>query len=805
MASFKGRTRTILLFGAITSLLLSCYMLIKFSNYETNVTNLINGKHKNVITGQLVEAKLKAAGELIDISVSSEEANNAFKEKLKDASEELKKLELDDIQKLTLDLMNSDKNTKFNEDLFVSHRNLKTAVFNLYRNAWNNKWMGVAKTMGLVINDMDNTPYHSASSVSSGIYTKILSLTAYVSTSAVPQDSKLFLLNQLSFLKQRVSQYDEQIKEAQSVKAQRKESLAKIVNQMKQYNEKHSKSFRSFNDEARADYFKAFAAFLCLVMFSGIWFFASSSSLNTSFNAFITNLKKQFNEWVSPTGAFTVQELKKPTDLDQELATLYTDMSTVMSRLYVLRREELLIKRLLNVPFILVNKSKQATYWNSALSILGKVRALEELGATSYQNLLKVTDGKGTLIDPVSRCFLELREINQLGLLKVAQDSIAVFVSCTPVFSQVPSGENAKQREIDYVMVHIRDLREENRRTEREIERQLIWVKQVSESQGDLQSVPKPENLSKPAEIVAKLLFERSVEQKAKNQLLQMQVESLHQSLERELQIKKSVSTRTSELHSGVEGVVSKIQQAIKHNASLSTKAKRFVEYSDDMNEYGRNTYESNTRITEKFTQLKGNLTQLKSDVANIGGLNSRTRKEEENLKAMLKNTLMVNINNSILAGKDDLTPMDVAAFSDYVGQIIRQFERSIQIFEKSIDEVDTITSTLVNQVEAGLKNCSEVLVDEEAIKTVLQRTSKMIKAATKSYQEFFQDINKTIEQSAAVNSEIKNLSTKTEKLVQIGETSLSLQEHMIQAFTALKTSISAKIQTNNKETKRSA
>jgi hypothetical protein len=85
-SSFQRRVVIAVGASLAAGFLVSGYVLNKFWHYEDDVAKMMSGEQKTLLLGHVVEARVKAAEELATASVSSEQANVAFREKLQDVA-----------------------------------------------------------------------------------------------------------------------------------------------------------------------------------------------------------------------------------------------------------------------------------------------------------------------------------------------------------------------------------------------------------------------------------------------------------------------------------------------------------------------------------------------------------------------------------------------------------------------------------------------------------------------------------------------------------------------------------------------
>lgn len=762
-------------------LLTSAFVLQKFRSYEDSASHVLAGDHRSVVQAQLIETRVRAAIELAQLSANSEQSHETFRERvqqiandLRDYSKEHSDKSLEEVKRTLFNL--SAAKAEPTEDIFVHYRNLKTTAFNVYRMAWANKWMSVAHNMGLIINDLDNLPYNGGERAVASVYSKINPLVALITNSALSKEAKLTLFGQLDSIKSLVSRYNDVIARADKIKQARVEELTQAAGVLKRYNESQGKSVMQFGNEARSEVFKAIIAFGFLILFALFWYGVVAHYFSKHILGIGSHISRQLAGWISTGGNATVQGFIAPAKPDVEFEELYTVVDQIIKRVNGLRREDLLVKRLLSVPVVLINSQKQAIFWNSALSILCKVRALEETGPTTYGNLVRFTNAQGKSIDPVEKVFTENREVSQLALMRIGDDGLAVQAVCTPVLGS--------DHKTEYVMVHIRDLREENRRADSEIDRQLECVRlalqQIRESKlpSDL-----PAGMRKPVTECIQMLKDHALELQERSTVLSGQVETMRGRMSREASLKKSVHSRMEQLRDEVRSVVEKLsglQNAmnlvVNRMSEIETRGKILRNEYEQIRRMGGDLYKDLKSIHSKISQSVKKIDDTEE-------ISSRVRANERMIRSILEKSTVLNANNSILGSKRELTPSDVVTITENLTQLMGHFERSYRFIEQSVNEVEESVEDLSGRLRTNLASCQKLALDDQEILKALQQSEYIVQSSSNEMLDFAKDLAGLNHTSANIAVEIKNVEQKIQRLVQIGQASLDLQTQLESGF----------------------
>ncbi|MBI3543586.1 MAG: hypothetical protein HY075_09965 [Deltaproteobacteria bacterium] len=755
----------------------SGYVLSKFRGYEDAASRVMSGDQRTVVQGHLIEARVKAAEELALNSVNSEQANANFREKLIGINDDVRNLSkdhpdkhLDEIKK-QLNALISAKQEPL-EDLFVHYRNLKTSAFNVYRAAWANKWMTIAHNVGLIINDLDNLPYHAGEKAVASVYAKISPLIALITRSPLSQDAKLQLFGHLNTLKAQVAQYNEAAARSDKVKEQRLEDLKALATTLKKYNESQGKSMLQFGNEARTEVFKAMIAFGLFILFAMAWYWFALSTIGAHVRAIADHFTEQFKGWLSPSGNSTASGFTQPEKPDAELLEAYRAIDQTLKRVTALRKEDVLIKRLLNVPVVLVNRNKQAIFWNSALSILGKVRALEELGAVPYANLLRFTSVQGKAVDPIDKAFADNKEVAQLALMRVGDDGLAVQATCTPVLGA--------DHQAEYVMVHIRDLRDENKRAEAELDRQLECVRSAVEfvKAGKVPPDAGP-SLRKPVVDTVLALKSHALALQEQASIMAGQVETMRSRMEREAGLKKTVHGRVEQVSGEIASVRAALAELRAASDSVTVKFGQIeargkllrTEY-DDIRRRGQD-------LARDLKASQGLVSQCIARLAQTEEISTRVRANERMIRGLLEKSTVLNANNSILGSKRELTPSDVVTITENITQLMNQFDRSYRFIEQSVGDVERGLADLTTKLHDNLATVSKLSSDDHDLVRAVQESEKLVVASTGETAEVGREV---VHLKAAANrlaTDIKAVEAKIQRLVQIGQASLALQSQL--------------------------
>lgn len=780
-ASLRGRFSFALFVSIVASAAASGYILHKFRSYEDAASRVMSGDQRSVLQGQLLEARIRGAIEFAQSLPGGEEAAAAMHDRLKAIENELKALSrehphkmLEEAKKQISQLLSAKPESL--EDLFVHYRNLKTTAFNTYRIAWANKWMTVAHNVGLVMNDLDNLPYHAGEKAVAGVSAKTAPLVSIITRSPLAQSDKLLLFGHLGTLKSQVAQYLETSQKGEKIRAGRVEALKRVANAMAKFNESRGKTMMAFSDEARTEVFKAIMAFGCFLLFAMGWYAFAVRRFSKHVGSTAAHLASQFKSWISPGGNLATGGFTRPKNADVEFTEAYQEIDRAMRRIGVLRKEDVLVKRLLNVPFVLVNRNKQAIYWNSALSILARVRALEESGPVPYANILRFTTAQGKVVDPVDKAFTENKEVSQLALLRLTDDGLAVHAVCTPV--------QGNDHQVEYVMVHMRDLREENRRAENELDRQLEIIRTAIEFVRVGKAPPDAgPGLRRPVLDALATLKSHAVELQEKSSVQSGQLETMRARMAREGDLKKAV-------HQRMEQACGEIAALRSQLAALRAGTNSMVAHGANLDGRGRLLKTEYEEIRKSSRDLLSGLKKASSVISaclerlrRTEELSSAARASERVIRSILDKAKVLNANNSILGSKRDLTPGDAIAITENIAQLMDQLDRSYGFIERSVSDAEREFAELTSQLRQNLAHCAKLSADDRGLASMVTQSERLVTASSEEVAELA-GASLALKNSAdQIEGRIQSLESKILRLTQIAQASIALQNQLEMGF----------------------
>lgn len=755
------------LFGVF--FLTSVVNLFQFHSYEKQTTKIMSGDQKNLIDSQLLEAKAKSLETLAESSVSSVEENDAFKDRVNSIMQEVKNL---DIKLSKVEITEEIK--KSPDDLFIAYRNVKTTAFQMYRNAWANKWMNVARMVGMIINDLDNVPHQLGDKAFSPINTKLTQMTSTVTTSALPQETKLSIFSMISGLKDKIVKYSESYEKSVKIKNARLSFVNKLVSEIHEYNVQQTKSLSKYSSGNSNAVIIAVMVFTFAVLFSFIWIWLNLRGFSKHFSEITSLINKQLSNWFTPSGLATINEIQKPRYLDYEMSETFEVLDHVIKKVNALRKEDAIVKKMLNIPFVLISKStKKAVYWNSAISNLGKVKSLEEIGSTPYINILKFTDIQNKVADPIEKCILDSKESVSLLLFKSGPENIATQVTVSPI-----AGFN--ENEIEYIFVQIRDLREENKRLEAELDRQLESVRLAC---NDLRSNKVPSMPNRNSRMVILNAIESlrafALVHANKQENVTQKIETVWEKVTRENNLKQNIQKKFEAI--GQEMI--SFKETFSNIQILSNHLKEASETIDlqikDVLNDSNLIIKKGNRFSEDVKRSKTLLAASLAELARAEELTKSVRVHEKTIHMLMQKASLLTINNSILENKKQFNPDDLIMITENLNQILIQFQRTYRLIETSVAEIEKGYHNIGTKIRDQLAHAMALIASEQSVIEGVGEQSSKVTGMHTNIEKIFNHVDTFDELAITIQSQSKNIAEKAEKMIELTRASLQLHNQI--------------------------
>ncbi len=747
--------------------------LIYFYNYKNESTKLLSGDQRLTLSGILLESKVKALDAMLESTVYNEEGNELYRSKLKEILDEYYNISEKNIKDSAIE-----DSKQSPADGFVSYRNIKTTVFNMYRESWQNKWMTIAHTMGQILNDMDNMPYTKGDKVVLSIMPKLNQLIQFVGQSLLSNTTKLDIINRINGIKSELQKFNDGFEKSQKILVVRKNLLKLLSDNIKIYNEKQSKHFQGFLNGSHNGFL--FALLFCCSIFiiALMSFYFSSKKHYELIKSTSANWLKQFGSWIGPTGTPHSNEIIKENTTPVEWSEVYDLTDQVIKKVNQLRKEDLVIKKSVSQPFVLINKSqRKAVYWNSAFSLLAKTRSSEEMGATAYSNLVRFTDVQGKVLDIVEKCIIEDKEVVQLALTKIGSDQVATQVTCLPV-----SANN--QDEHDYIYLQIRDLRDENKRLESELDRQLENIRIATECIKNRAPLNAPASgTRKSVHDVMKALTDIISEIRDSDSMRRYEIEKLWKYLEKEGTLKQNLKSKLDEFKNEISKIISNIADLKVGIERVKNSAGEVR--SEDLrlqNQYHQ-IESSSKQLTTVIESTKSKLSQTLVEFEKIENIASTVLNGDKSIRQLLQKATLLNLNNSIIeskvkgSGSANISPENLMMITDNLNQIMFQFSKTYQMVHTSIDEIKKIYSISGTKIKNNIKLSSDIIhqnsefiIDVENIAAEVDQHRQAVVALETRLESFELEVDKTIKNIASID-------LKNDKLIQISEICNQLNE----------------------------
>jgi PAS domain-containing protein len=781
--SFKGRMNIALAGALAIGLVTAVSTLVKYKRHQDYSVRLLSGQEKTVILGQLIEARVKAAQEMLPLSVSNQSANESFIERIKSVDSDLKTLtaEKDDqnLQEAVKAIAPISRASKPEglEDIFVHYRNVKAVAFNLYRLCWANKWMNAARAIGQVVQDLDGLAYHDAQQGLNTVSAKIVTLTGYISRADIPGDGKVQVMGQLAQIKNTIERYTDAVSQAERAKDVREAALKKALLNLKLYNEAQSKGASQFAAKTQEDFVKSVLWIAIAAMAALGWYIFWTRLNSKSFKATAESLVNQCMQWVQSGGGMSLTGVKFPVNGDAEWKPIFQSLDQVHSKLSSLRREDQAIKRLMHQTFILVNRARQAVYWNSSAAAFLKSRTVDESGPVHYMTLLRfpVKDGK-LMTDPVEKSFQEKTEVARGTDVVSGPDIVPTRILCTPV----PDADG----QAEYILVQIRDLRDEFKLIDNEINRQLASVKAaVAALKGGVIPADSPSEARPAIKDTVDVMKAIAIDHQENREMVTGQLAAALERLTREGGLKKNVHGRLHQITEDVESSHKTIKRIEGELDAMSS----FLRDSASRDQSIKSEYSVLRRrgsdLQRNIRQEQELATKALSSLQQIDSLTKGIRSREQLIYSALEKATVANANNSILRARPDISIVEITGILDSVNTLAEQFDRAYRFIQQAVQELENQYSSLKTGLEESLATSKKLSEDDRGIIDTLGCLERLTDAAKDDFRSIYNRGAAVREGLTVLESNLGAVEEKCKVLEKVGTASLELQEHMERGF----------------------
>jgi hypothetical protein len=746
----------------------------------------MKGDHKVILNGQILETKIRAQSSFLASSVTNQELNKAFIDKTTELVEEYKKLINEKVdngkekEKIKSFIERAEKLKEESVlDLATIVKNLKTALNDLYQDGVKNHWATVTKVSNLMISDLEAVPLDNAQKAMIAINAKIQRLTQVVTNASISQSAKFYLLKQFAKLKDLTTQYLSSYEKIKKIKDEREKFYQDFLNEVHKFNESQSKAVIQITEGSEHDFIKAvLGSSLALLIGIGLLVFFGKKYIRNLISRF-DFASQTLSNWISLSGEPKVYSIEKPKDLEFELYNFYETLDSVIKKVNQFRKEDVAFKKASLIPTIVVSRSQlKAVYWNSPFAILSKNKSIEEAGHVSYSMLVRFFDLSGNQVDPIERCFLERKEVQILTLLRSGNENIAVQVSCIPV-----SSEN--NNEVDYCVVFIKDLRDENQRIENEIDRQLEPVREASRSivKGEIPRVA-PSWARKIIQEAILNLVNYAKSKHERKRAISAQLNEVWSKIDKEKGLKEALTQKLIDLSNDVETVQNQINELNEKMNVVCNKLINTGEIGVEILSEYKNISEASLDFAENIKQSRKILRECISFVIQAERLTDEVKNSSKAIDSLVQKVNVLNVNNNLLEtryslGHKSLTPQELMTITDNLNEILTEFQRAYRLITDSVFSLYTGLNDLTSKIKKQLLLSSQALEKDKVVFDMIDESGRKIYENKNELSQIVEELKTLMQKSLELNQVASNLNSKASKLTEIGKISLELQSHL--------------------------
>jgi PAS domain-containing protein len=768
-------------FGGLVLMLafVGIYALIQYKSYQDHSLRILSGLDRTVIMGQLIEARIKGLQELVTFSVSSQSSSDEFNLKLKNIISDVTILAKDrpdgSADKIKRELENlSDNQSKTTlEDLFVHYRNVKASASNLYRTGWENKYMTVVRIVGQIIQDIDNIAYHDAEQAIVAVQARLTQLLNVVTRSTLAQGDKIQLFSQINQLRAVLSRYMDVSSQSRKIRDLRHESLKRALVNIQEFNNQQNKAFAGFTAMAHNKFSLTTVVVLICLSLSLLWAVLWRNKILSYSATFVADIQSQIAGWFGLDGELRGQMLSPGKNVDLEYESIYAALNSMYRKVLDIRYQDACLKKNIVTPIVMINKSRQAVYWNhSAQSLLGQNKSSES-GSTHYLSLIKyaLVNGK-VVVDPIEKCFIEGTEQAKNYELVVDNSNLTVRIVCVPVF--------AVKGDVEYVLVHIRDLREEFKLIDNELNKQLGYLRAATQA---LKAGQTPEEAPVEARALVRDtvqdLRKYSFDQQHSKELLVGQIKAAFDRLAREGGLKRNV-------HNRLHQVSDELTQCCMHVKYIEEMISRMNQIVQEAAQRDATIKAEYAIIRRKGSDLQRNIRQEQdlagrciSSLKQIDSLTKGIRSRERLIFSALEKATIANANNSILRSRPDVSIVEITAILDSVNVLAEQFDRAYRFIQQAVDELELQYRSLKSGLEESLATSNQLSQDDRGLIDALVHLEKLSDLSKDDFNRILKTYNALKGHFAKLSQTLSVLEDRSHKLEKIGGASLELQAHM--------------------------
>jgi chromosome segregation ATPase len=274
-------------------------------------------------------------------------------------------------------------------------------------------------------------------------------------------------------------------------------------------------------------------------------------------------------------------------------------------------------------------------------------------------------------------------------------------------------------------------------------------------------------------------LQECALEMQERASVLSGQARTMRDRMEREAQLKKSVHGRMTKLQEEMSGLGAHIGELRNYAGSVATRMDRIETRNRLLKKEYDELRKRGMTLAQDLKQSQTLLTQCFERIAQAESVARGVRAHERAIKGIMGNSSVINVNNSILGSKKELTPADVMNITENITQLLSQFERTYQFVEQSVGELEDGMVALADDLRQNLDYCSRLVSEEQDLLKGVGDVRKAADSASEDHLELSKELVALRGMTTRIGSEIQMVESKISHLVQIGQASLTLQAQL--------------------------
>lgn len=767
--SISTRHAASLFIGVTVAICSGIFVLITFRSYQDLSIKALSGQDKSLVLGQIAEAKLQASIEL---------SKDLFIPKIQSVVQDLNQILKEhpdyslETSKDLLSVLGQQSQSESSTDLFVQYRNIKALTSNLNRSAVMHKWLNVAKSTSLMAQDLENLPYDSAHRALDAVSPKIAALKRFLVVIKIAPEIKSGILGQLDQISNSLTKYNEELSRSEKNKEARDTTLKRCLALIRTFNEQQTQGAMRLGTRAQDEYMKSVLAIACAFLFCIIWYGVSTSGLKSRMKINIEYIQKSLQEW-SAKDPLTISGFPSYSGVENEWKEVHGCLDQFLVGYSKSRREDLILKKTFGTPYLLLDANRTAVYWNNTLCNLLKIRSFLDTGSLSYVAHFSgiLTNGRSTL-EPVEKAYSERTPQVRLVEILIKGEKGLIEVSANPILD--------REQQIEYVLVQIKDVREEFKKIDNELSKQCQTLNYAI---SDLRRKKSPEiavdGMRKAVVECLQNMKDFAVEIEEQRQVQEGRIQILCDRLAREGHLKKSILGRTEQVRGDLQKASDSIPRLYSHLSSLLDQTREVVQLQTSIANGAQYLGRAGGELDIKIVRCRELLNRCVKRLGQVDALVKGVRSRELLIRNAIDKGTLIQANNAILLSRPDVTLVEISSVLDSFKAIHEQFERGYEFIRQSVDQFEFEMKTLYADLKEGVTLSAKLSEDDRGVVNAVKNIQKLNLTLQQVIPPFAGQAQSLIRELSVCDESIQFAHEKNKRLVKIGQASLELQNHI--------------------------